>query len=44
MAEATKMEQLSSALAELDEPRVLDLVDEIAIESPGDAGRAIDAI
>ena len=44
MTEASKMEQLSSALAELDEPRVLELVDEIATESPEEAGLAIDAV
>ena len=44
MTEGSQMEQLSSALAELDEPRVLELVDEIATGSPEDASRAIDAI
>jgi dimethylamine corrinoid protein len=44
MTEGSKLEQLTWALAELDEPKALELVDEIVAESPGSAGEAIDAI
>lgn len=40
----SKMEQLSSAVAELDEPKALALVDGIVTESPESAGEAIKAI
>jgi methanogenic corrinoid protein MtbC1 len=44
MSQESVMDQLSSALAELDEPRVLQLVDSIVLQSPAAAGEAIDAI
>jgi methanogenic corrinoid protein MtbC1 len=40
----SRIEQLSTALAELDEPKVLQLVESILAESPASAGQAIDAI
>jgi methylmalonyl-CoA mutase cobalamin-binding domain/chain len=44
MTQGTRLEQLSAALAELDEPRALELVDEIVANSPETAGEAVDAI
>jgi dimethylamine corrinoid protein len=44
MTEGSKMEQLTRALAELEEPKALELVDQIVAESPESAGEAIDAI
>lgn len=44
MTEADQMEQLTLALAELDEPGALELVDEIVTNSPESAGEAIAAI
>jgi dimethylamine corrinoid protein len=44
MTQAPQIEQLGSALAELDEPKALELVDQIVAESPESAGQAVDAI
>jgi len=44
MTGETAVEQLAEALAELDEPKVLQLVDQILLESPDTAGEAIKAI
>jgi methanogenic corrinoid protein MtbC1 len=44
MTEETAVNQLAEALAELDEPKVLQLVDQILSESPETAAEAITAI
>lgn len=44
MTQGTRLERLSAALAELDEPKALELVDEIVADSPETAGEAVDAI
>jgi dimethylamine corrinoid protein len=44
MTQAPQIEQLGSALAELDEPKALALVDQIVTETPELAGQAVNAI